>query len=63
MEDCFPICDGDVWDGQPKELKFAEDFWGEGRRKSFLLAVKTVMANRGRGRGPQLRNPEEEWSD
>lgn len=63
VDDCFPIREGDVWDVQPKHLNFAENFWGEGKKRSFLWAAKQAMANRGRGRGPRPRNPEEEWVD
>lgn len=57
--DCFPVGEGDSWDGTPSELNFAEIFWGEERRKSFAEVVKTT-AGRGRGRGPRPRVPKED---
>lgn len=59
-EDCFPVGEGDSWDGVPSKLNFAEIFWGEEKKRSFAEVVKT-MADRGRGRGPRPRNPEEDW--
>ncbi|TVU25198.1 hypothetical protein EJB05_27686, partial [Eragrostis curvula] len=59
--DCHPVTRGDQWVKQPQKLNFAEDCWGEGRKQTFVQAVKQVMAGRGRGRGPRPASPEEEW--
>lgn len=58
--DCFPIGEHDSWDDPPLKLNFTEFFWGEERKRSFAEVVKT-MDGSGRGRGPRLRNPEEDW--
>jgi hypothetical protein len=54
-EDCNPIGYNDSWKKSPLKLKFAKEIWGEGKRKSFVQALKS-MAGRGRGgRGPRPR--------
>ncbi|TVU07127.1 hypothetical protein EJB05_47168, partial [Eragrostis curvula] len=62
-EDCHPVGWGDQWDKEPQKLNFAEEVWGEGKKKTFLQAVKEAMANRGRGRGQRPQSPEEEWGE
>lgn len=59
--DCYPVGESDLWVVSPSKLQFAELFWGEEKRKSFVRVVKEVMAGRGRGRGPRPHTPEEDW--
>lgn len=61
--DCHLVGDGDKWDALPSKLSFAENIWGEGKRRSFARVLKETMAGRGRGRGPRPRNPEEDWEN
>lgn len=49
VEDCYPVGEGDKWDGSPSELSFAEALWGEGKRRSFVQVVQASMVGRGRG--------------
>jgi hypothetical protein len=61
--DCHLVGDGDKWDALPSKLSFAENIWGEGKRRSFARVLKETMAGRGRGRGPRSRNPEGDWEN
>jgi hypothetical protein len=53
-EDCYPIGSNDSWGKSPLKLKFAEEIWGEGKRKSFVQALKSMV---GRGRGGRGARP------
>jgi hypothetical protein len=59
--DCYPVGESDLWVVSPSKLRFAELFWGEEKRKSFVRVFKEVMAGRGRGRGPRPHTPEEDF--
>jgi hypothetical protein len=60
---CYSADSRDEWDVPMAKLNFAETFWGEGKRKSFIKVVKESMAGCERGRAPRPRSSEESWEN
>lgn len=59
--DCYLVGESDTWVQSPQQLKFAELFWGEEKKRSLAQVIKEAMAGHGRGRGPRPRSPEDDW--